>query len=170
MATDAVANQPSAVASTTAKPEVKVATPELVALSNKTLEAEYMADLIFEDIGGQELINISRNDIINGQNILYQPIKNVSSIFFQYNPQNILKLQDTSATYFNNFPIRLEQKIPNVGTGPNGEIVYMDRDTSSSTYGCIIINVINLESDEQVEVEIMSSGTLLNGTIYEVNN
>jgi hypothetical protein len=163
-----------------AQAAVKIATPSLVALSNPTLDVDYMADLIFEDIGGQELINISRNDIINGQNILYQPIKNLTNILFQYNPQNILKLQDTSETYFKNFPIRLEGKIPNCGTGfdydavtkqriPNCRIVYMDKDPDSSTFGSIIIDLVNLQSDEQVEVQVMSSGAILDDTIYEGN-
>jgi hypothetical protein len=73
-------------------------------------------------------------------------------------------LQNTSATYFKNFPIKLENKIPNVGTGPNGEIVYLEET------GNIIINVINLEKDEVVEIQILNSGSILDGTIYEVNN
>ena len=170
MATDAVPQQPSATVQTPIVAPIKIATPELVALSSPTLDIEYMTDVIFEDIGGQELINISRSDIVNGQEVIYKPIKNISSIFFQYNPQNILKLQDTSATYFQNFPIRLENRVPNVGSGPNGEIVYMDKDPESSTYGNIIIDVINLESGEQVEVQILSAGSTLSDTIYEVNN
>jgi hypothetical protein len=170
MATDAVPQQPSTTVQTPIVAPIKIATPELVALSSPTLDIEYMTDVIFEDIGGQELINISRSDIVNGQEVIYKPIKNISSIFFQYNPQNILKLQDTSATYFQNFPIRLENRVPNVGSGPNGEIVYMDKDPESSTYGNIIIDVINLESGEQVEVQILSAGSTLSDTIYEVNN
>lgn len=179
MATDATPNTfaltPSEQA--IAQAAIKIATPSLVALNNPTLDIEFMADLIFEDIGGQELINISRGDIINGQNIMYQPIKNLTNILFQYNPQNILKLQDTSETYFKNFPIRLEKKIPNCGTGftynaitaqrtENCRIVYMDKDPASATFGSIIIDLINLQSDEQVEVQVMSSGAVLSATIY----
>lgn len=182
MATDATPNSFAMTPTEQAQVQaaIKIATPSLVALSNPTLDVEYMADLIFEDIGGQELINISRGDVLNGQNILYQPIKNITNIFFQYNPQNILKLQDTSETYFKNFPIRLERKIPNCGTGfdydedtkqhiPNCKIVYMDKDPDSSTYGSIIIDLIDIQSDEQVEVQVMSSGAILDATIYGGN-
>jgi len=169
MATDATPAQPSANTQSVVTPAIKIATPSLVALSSPPLDIEYMTDLIFENIGGQELINISRNDIINGQDVIYKPIKNISNIFFQYNPQNILRLQDTSATYFQNFPIRLETKIPNIGNGPNGQIVYMDTDTESSTYGSVIIEAIALEPGEQVEVQILSSGSVFDDTIYEVN-
>ena len=144
---------------------VKIATPDLILFDDSSVPIEVMSDLIFENIGGQELINISRNDMVNGQDVIYQPIKNLTTLYLQYNPQNVLALQNTSAAYFKNFPIKLENKIPNVGTGPNGEIVYIDPET-----GNIVINVINLEKDEVVEVQILNSGEILNGTIYEVNN
>ncbi len=163
MATDATANQPSATSSTTSASPVRIATPELVALSNKPLDIDIMADLIFENIGGQELINIARNDIINGQDVLYTPITNMQNIYLQYNPNNIVRLQDTADTYFKNFPIRFESKSPTVGTGPNGEIVYID-----STTGDLVINVYNLEPGEQVDVQILNSGDFLDGTIYGV--
>jgi hypothetical protein len=175
---DPQANIPTVTASsqTSNTPIVKPATPELFIFKDEVVPVEVMTDLIFEDIGGQELLNISRNDIINGQNVLYQPIKNISSIFFQYNPQNILNLQDTSNDYFKNFPIKLENKVPNCGSGyeydvltgiqtPNCQSVYIDPQT-----GDLVIDIINLSSDEQVEVQIMISGSILNDTIYEVNN
>lgn len=145
--------------------DVKVPTKDLILYNNETTPIEVMVDLIFEDIGGQEMINITRNDIINGQNVIYQPISNLSSIYLQYNPQNILGLQNTSEEYFKKFPIKLENMIPSVGTGPNGETVYIDQTT-----GDLIINLIHLESDQQVEVQIISTGTVFSDTIYEVNN
>jgi hypothetical protein len=143
---------------------VKIATKDIVLYNDESTPIEVMTDLIFENIGGQEIINIARNDIINGQSVIYQPIKNLTSINFQYNPQNILGLQDTSEEYFKKFPIKLENTIPNVGTGPNGETVYIEEST-----GNLIVNVINLNKDEQVEIEILNSGSIFSDTIYEVN-
>ena len=143
---------------------VKIATKDIVLYNDESTPIEVMTDLIFENIGGQEIINIARNDIINGQSVIYQPIKNLTSINFQYNPQNILGLQDTSEEYFKKFPIKLENAIPNVGTGPNGETVYIEEST-----GNLIVNVINLNKDEQVEIEILNSGSIFSDTIYEVN-
>lgn len=82
-------------------------------------------------------------------------------MYIQYNPNNIIKLENTADTYFKNFPIRLEGKLPSYGTGPNGETVYLDPDT-----GDLVINVSSLDSDEQVDVQILNSGETLNGTIY----
>lgn len=142
---------------------VKIPTTDIILYNDESTPIEVMSDLIFENIGGQEIINIARNDIINGQNVIYQPIKNLTNLYFQYNPQNILALQDTSEEYFKKFPIKLENTIPNVGTGPNGETVYIEQST-----GNLIINIINLNNDEQVEVEILSNGAIFDDTIYEV--
>ena len=116
---------------------------------------EIMADLLFENIGGQELINIARNDTVNGQTVIYQPIKNLAAIQQQYNPNNIVSLQATSDKYFQNYSIKFESKVPNVGNGPNGEHVYIDPQT-----GDLVIDVINVQDGEQVQVEITSSGTI----------
>jgi alpha-L-arabinofuranosidase len=116
-----------------------------------------MSDLIFENIGGHELINIARNDTINGQTISYQPIKNLTSIQQQYNPNNVVALQNTSDKYFANFSIKLETKLPEEGAGPDAAYVYIEDST-----GDLIIELINLEPDEQIEVQIS-----LSGTIYE---
>jgi hypothetical protein len=161
MATDAVANQSAASSSSTVNPATKSATLSLIALTNPELPVEVMTDLIFENIGGQELINISRHDIINGQDVSYSPIKNLKDIYIQYNPNNIIRLESTADTYFKNFPIKLESKLPAYGTGPNGEVIYID-----PTTGDLIINISSLEPDEQVDVEILDSGEILNGTIY----
>jgi hypothetical protein len=144
-----------AVAPVVVVPPVKTAPIDTVLFNDEQVPIEVMSDLIFEDIGGHELINIARNDIINGQDISYQPIKNLTSVQQQYNPNNILSVQSTSDKYFSNFAIKLENKTPNVGNGPFGSNVYLD-----TTTGALTIDSINLESDEQIEIEITTSGTI----------
>jgi hypothetical protein len=153
------------VVSQPAPPPVKTAPIDTVLFDDEGTPIEVMTDLIFENIGGHELINIARNDIVNGQQISYQPIKNLSSIQQQYNPNNILSLQSTSDKYFANFSIKLENKIPQPGTGPNGAHVYLDNNT-----GNMIIEAINLEVDEQIEVEITTSGTIYEAEFGEITS
>ena len=140
-------------------PPVKTAPIDTVLFEDSGMSIEIMTDLIFEDIGGHELLSISRNDIINGQQVSYSPIKNLGLIQQRYNPNNILKLQSTSDTYFANFAIKLEEKVPLEGNGPNGENVYIEEET-----GDLIIETINMNNDEQIEIQIA-----INGTIYEAN-
>jgi len=137
--------------------QVKTATKDIILFNDAAIPVRLMEDLIFEDIGGEELISIARRDTVNGQKITYQPIKNLSSIEQEYNPNNIVSLQATADKYFANFPIKLDNRIPETGTGSNGDYVYIE-----STTGNLVIEVVNLELDEQVEIQIAT-----NGTIYE---
>ena len=149
---------PALSVSTIPAPAVKTSTTDNILFDQDDYPDQLIYDLLYEDISSQELISISRSDIINGQKILYQPIKNLSSIQQQYNPNNILSLQQTSNTYFAGFSINLADKIPDEGNGLNGENIYIN------SAGELIIELINLNSDEQVEIQIA-----LSGTIYEAN-
>ena len=140
---------------------VKPATPDIIVFDEELIEVDVMADLLFEDIGGQELINITRNDIINGQSVAYHPIRNVSQLANKYNPQNILYIPQTAFSFFNNFPLKFVNYLPNVGTGPNGESAYLDEG------GNLIINLVNMKPNEEVEVQVFDRPNIFNDTIYE---
>lgn len=146
---------------TSSKDNIKIATPDLILTSEDPVSAELMSDLIFENIGGQEIISIARNDIVNGQNVLYSPISNLSSVAFEYNGKTLLPVSNPSDTYFKNFSIRYEDHIPDEGTGPNGETIYFDPLT-----GDLVINVVNVPADVQVDVRIYSVEEVIDDTIY----
>lgn len=141
--------------------DVKAATPDIVLFDDETAPIESIVDLVFEDIGGQELITIARNDTVNGQQIYYNPIKNLSSIQQQYNPKNIISLQQTSDRYFQNFAIKIENLLPFVGSGPENFNVYLEDES-----GDIIIEVVNLEDGERVEIQVAVDGTIYEAQIW----
>jgi hypothetical protein len=147
------------IASVEPRPPAKTAPIDTVLFNDDSISPEIMIDLVFEDIGGHELLSISRNDIINGQRVSYSPIKNLGLIQQTYNPNNLFSLQKTSDKYFANFAIKFDEKVPEEGNGENGVNVYIEEAT-----GDLIIETINMNSDEQVESEIA-----INGTIYEAN-
>lgn len=164
---------PSAKVSKDTSGAVKVATPDLIIENIADIPFEIMQALIFENIGGQEILTISRHDLVNGQKVIYSPIKNLGSIQNKFNSQNIVSITNTLTTLFENYAIKFEEKLPlpgfnvlgdfvlNLGTGPNGEYVYRDPETGSLT-----INVRNMAEDEQVEVQIMTTLQEFDGTIY----
>jgi len=135
-------------------PPVKTATLDIILFDEESIPTDGMFDQIFENIGGQELISITRSDIVNGQKISYQPIKNLSAIQQRYNSSNILSLQQTANNFFAGFSIKLEDKTPQIGNGPNGENVYLN------ATGDLIIEFININADEQIETQISVSGTI----------
>jgi hypothetical protein len=155
------ATPPASLITTTTivKNSVKSATPDIVQFDDTSIidNAEVIVDLLFENIGGQELLTIARYDTVNGQDVKYQPIKNLNIIQEEYNPNNLVRVQDTSDKYFANFPIKLDSKIPIIGNGPLGSNVYLNDSNS------LVLEFVNLEADEQVDIQIT-----INGTIYEV--
>ena len=136
--------------------KVKTATPEIILFDDDSVPVEVLSDLIFENIGGQELLSLSRHDIISGDYVPNQLIKNLTSLKQESSSKRLLSLQNTSDRYFSNFGIKLENKIPFVGNGPNGSNVYLDSSQN------IIIELINLDIDEQVEVQLSIGGTIYN--------
>lgn len=158
---------------------VKVATPDLLinTMSNN-LPIDTMTDMIFQEIGGHEIISISRNDLVNGRNISYQLIRNLEDINIEYNSSNILPVPGGSNDYFNSFPIRFNEHIPTVvlidgeyrylenplfGPGANNQTVYIEEGT-----GDLIIDLVNIKSNHQVEVEIVNKATIEDDTIYNI--
>jgi hypothetical protein len=139
-------------------PVVKTATPQYILPGEDIMPAEIMTDLIFENIGGQELLLLSRHDLISGDYIPQQLIANIKKINNEYDPKNLF-ISQTSNKYFANFSIKLNSKIPNVGNGTDGSNVYLDTD------GGIVIEFIDLLPDEQADIQITTDGT-----IYEVVN
>lgn len=144
-----------------AKQKIKIASSNLFITDQRDDKTDFIADAIIEDIGGQEIINISRNDLLNGQNITYNVIENLASTQRKFNANELVKLQSTSEDYFESFSLDLNQFTPNYGTGftrdvlgeavPNGKIVYVDPDT-----GQVIVNTINLSDNLVLEVEFVS--------------
>lgn len=149
----------------TANQDIKIATPDLIAFDEDVIPIEYMTDLLFEQVGGQEIISISRHDIINGQKVIYRPIKNVPQVAADYSPLNLFASIDDTNSYFKIFPIRFAEKVPEVGTRSSQnevpEIVLID-----PTNGNLIINTINMLPDERVEVQIINSGSATDDIIY----
>ncbi len=134
--------------------KVKVATPDIILFDDETIPVEVLTDLIFENIGGQELLSLSRHDTINGDYVSNQLIKNMTSVNQDFSSKRLLSLQNTSDKYFSNFGIKLESKIPFEGNGANGTNVYVDSAQN------IVVELVNLDIDEQVEIQLGIGGTI----------
>jgi hypothetical protein len=161
---DATPSIPAATPAASNK-DIKIATPDLIQFNSDSVPVEYMTDLLFEQVGGQEIISISRNDIVNGQKVIYTPIKNVAQLGAAFNPLNMFPSIEDANSYFKNFPILLDEKIPEIGTSLSNnevtDIVYIDEFN-----GNLVVNVINMLPDERVEVQVIDSGDALDDIIY----
>jgi antitoxin component YwqK of YwqJK toxin-antitoxin module len=140
---------------------VKYATPDDVLIDTNDLPVDLILKLTLEKIGGLELINLVRHDTVNGQNIVYRPVKNISQIAIDYNPQNIIKMPDSADSYFKNFSIKLENHIQQTTNELPPLVAYIDETTQN-----VVIDLVNLKADYEVEVQMVSSGKVFNDTIY----
>jgi hypothetical protein len=154
----AVPYSPESQPSNSPNNSVKVATEDVMIYSMGDLEVQAILDILFEDVSSQELISISRNDIVNGQDIKVQTIKNLKNLGLKYSSKNIISVPDTSYYFFNNFPISLEDYIPN----QTSDIPLAEIDNE----GNLVINFINVSNDEQVEVQVFSSGEIFDDTVF----
>jgi hypothetical protein len=152
---------------------VKIATPQYVRFDrdkegDAQTDQDFIKFLFFEQINGLALLSLTNSAKLDTGTISYQPIANMAETIRALSPKKIIALQDTSDTYFLNFPIKLERKVPNVGSGPNGINVYRNDQggitVSDLTMGAIVIEAINLGVRESIQIE-----TLQSGTIYKTN-
>ena len=158
--------------------DVKIATSNLFIFEEVGLTAETMTDLVFEDIGGRELIDIVSGDMVYDlatQAAPNQPIKNLSSIVERYSPKNLINLQGTSDKFFqSNFQIDINSYIPlGADVMDNPHVYIVTPQTSNDVVNeqlldHLVIEVVNINvaNNERVEVQILSYDELYDDTIY----
>jgi hypothetical protein len=130
--------------STTTK-SVKVAPSDIIQFDDESVEIALIQELLYEDIGATELVNISRTDLIDGQEVIYSPIANLSVIRREYNPNNLIASSALS-DYFTRFGINLISRgIYEPYFDDNGDLV---------------IEVDTVQAGEEIQVQILSNGTI----------
>ena len=123
---------------------IKQANPDIIVF-NEEIDPEFLVQMFFQEFGGTELINISRYDLINGEQVSYSPIINLSSVRQSFNPNNIIAIgafQETPTKYGIDLFARGV-------TDP-----YFD------DAGNLVIEINDVRPDESIEVEIASDGTI----------
>ena len=123
---------------------IKQANPDII-IFDEEIDPEFLVQTFFQEFGGTELINISRYDLINGEQVSYSPIINLSSIRQSFNPNNIIAIgafQETPTKYGIDLFARGI-------TDP-----YFD------DFGNLVIEINDVRPDESIEVEIASDGTI----------
>lgn len=152
--------------STKSSTAVKAATPDVILFDEASIPIESLSSLIFESLGGQEAINLVRSSTIDGTNVDYSPISNLKKLASAYGPKNITNVSGGLEQYFKNFAIRLDIHIPERGTGPLGASVYIDRNNPDQIQtNRLVVDVTNMKTNEQVEIQVLNSGSYVDGII-----
>lgn len=123
----------------------KIAPTDIIQFDDSSIEIALITDLLFEDIGATELANISRSDLIDGQDVIYAPIKNLPTIRREFNPNNIV-----STSYGTDFFSRFAIDISLRGV----QEPYFDDN------GDLVIEIGTVEDSEEIQVQILTNGTI----------
>ena len=148
-----------------------VKVPELydIERGDDAIPTSLLEALLFEQISGQELIMISRTDILNGQSVVYQPISNLRDVALQYSYSNIISLPGTLSEIFRQYGIVLENYVPDVDPqnledkSPwlNAYIddqIVDDGSVGGGTIKVLVLELQNMQENFSVFLEVMESG------------
>jgi hypothetical protein len=141
--------------------EVKSATPDIIIEDINSVPIELIERLIFESLGGQELLLLSRHDTVRGQEISYRPISNSRDIDFRYSSETILFATESFKNYFKNFSIFLESVVPELDGNQYSPNAYVE-----VASGDIILEFKDVRPEQQIESQTLSNASVFDDTIY----
>lgn len=146
-APSSVPASPWITASTYVAPSgVKQANPDIIIDPEIDTTGDYIVERFFEELGGTELINLSRYDLIDGINVIYKPIANLARLRQKFNPNNIIALDFLSQSEFSKFSINL------ISRGIYEP--YLDDN------GNLVVEIDIIKPEENIDVQISESGTV----------
>ena len=124
-----------------------VKTPDAGAVNynEQNVPLEMITSILFEEVGGAELINIARHDTIDGIDVDYSLVGNISEINAMFNSNNIISGFEARDTYLNQFPIDVWQRLDSISMNEEGDLV---------------VNLNSVESGEEIEVQILTDGII----------
>lgn len=160
---------------------VKIPDKQVINFQTAPVLPEYVQELLFEDIGGTELINMVRHDTVSGRNVSYNIISNLTKINLKFDPSLTLSGVGTYDPIFGKFKIKFENKVPDVPyfelteqIVPIPESPEVSADISNlgpnfyiNSDGDLVIELVNMLEDEVIELEVRTDGTIYNVREYD---
>ena len=125
---------------------IKQADPDIVLDPRIDSSGDYIVERFFEELGGTELIKLSRHDLIDGIDVVYNPIANLSQLRRRFNPNNIIAIDFLSDNEFTRTSIDL------LSRG-----IY---EPYFNDHGDLVIEVDIIRPEENIEAEISTGGTV----------
>lgn len=142
---------------------IKVAIPDLI-IEDESLPIDSMTDLIFADIGGQEILSMSRHDTIDSP--LSRSMK-ISDSGMMFKKTKYVEPTDSINEIFASFQVQLNSKIPDSIEIPSTESYIDSKDNIYvSEDGSINIILQGMASGNKVQVDFFNASDIVNGTIY----
>lgn len=127
---------------------VAISVPGNIITEEQSGSESQIIEELFEDLSLFELMELGRSEMVLGQNVSYQPIKNISDIYFTYSPKKILGLSGT-------FSDTEASSALKIGQYSVDGAIYLDEET-----GDLVVAVENVKDGFLVQVEIVSGGEI----------
>lgn len=142
---------------------VKIPSRDIFNLNNQTFSTAEIEEVLFEEIGGTELINLTRHDTVDGLNVFYSIISDLTKTTIEYDPAYILTNVPSYEKYESQFPINLSSKIPS-NDYKEESILLADTSIAPNIYFSsdkkIILELENIQSDEIVQIFFFKNATI----------
>ena len=145
---NATAEVPKTQSSNLRKLPIAISVPGNIITEELAGSESLLVEELFEDLSLFELMDLGRSEAVLGLNITYQPIKNLSDIYFTYSPKRILSLYGSSLDGESSYGLEL-------GEYWVDGAAYLDTAT-----GDLIVAVDNMRDGFAVQVEILSGGEI----------
>lgn len=145
---NATAEVPKTQSSNLRKLPIAISVPGNIITEELAGSESLLVEELFEDLSLFELMDLGRSEAVLGLNITYQPIKNLSDIYFTYSPKRILSLSGSSLDGESSYGLEL-------GEYWVDGAAYLDTAT-----GDLIVAVDNMRDGFAVQVEILSDGEI----------
>lgn len=160
---------------------VKMPNRDVVNFQTPAVLPEYVQELLFEDIGGTELITMVRHDTVSGINVAYNIISNLTTINLKFDPSLTLSGVGTYDPIFGKYKIKFENKVPDtqyfeltediipIPEAPetSAEISNLGPNLYINSDGDLVIELANILEDEVLELEVRTDGTIYNVREYD---
>jgi len=133
---------------------IQIASPDIV-LEDPYLSLDSMTDYVFATIGGTEILSSSRSDLIDSP--LNKNYTAIADAGIAFRGEEAISFNDNSVNTFRGFSIDLTLHIP------LDDIRYPAIEPGEN--GSVKINLRDVKPGHFVEVEILTNGDIINGTI-----
>jgi hypothetical protein len=139
---------------------IQIASPDVV-LDDPYISVESMGDYIFATIGGTEILSATRSDLIDSPlNRNYTAIQDAGTAFTK---ENAISFNDNSSNTFRGFAIDLKKHVPE--NNVSHPLIEPELDSDQNPNGNVRINLKDIKPGYYVDVEILTNGNVINGTI-----
>ena len=122
--------------------QVKISAVNVVNRNYEATSVEQMERLYFQNVGGTEILSVTRHDTVGGEEVVFNNVDNIFELRSQFNPLNILMTTNINSL-FSEYGV-------DIGT----KIGALDETFSMNVDGGIDIQVFNINRDEYLQVQV----------------